>query len=349
MTDGAQIEIDGSFGEGGGQIVRSSISLSLVTGKSFRVYNIRANRPKPGLRPQHLSAVQAALKISGSKAQGAEIGSRELWFDPGPVRPGNFRIDIGTAGSTGLVFQTLLPALLGLDQTSSLEIRGGTHNPKSPCFDYLQETFLPVLSGMGVMVEKQLQRHGFYPRGGGEVKFIIQPWKDRSKVLEMAGPVEWQGPSVEIILAGLEQHIAERERDELVMRLMISPEQIKINFLASDQGPGNVVLLRFFSGRRTEMFANFGERGKRAETVAHELAREAKNFARSRAQLDSHLADQILIYLALSGGGRFTTNYLSSHFHTNLEIIKRFIDLEAEIKAPAPDLSLVQINPKRVS
>jgi len=339
------IEIDGSFGEGGGQILRTALGLALVTQKSFRIFNLRAGREKPGLRAQHLAAVKAALKVSGSRAEGDELGSREICFFPAPARPGNFRIEIGTAGSTGLVFQTLLPALLHLDRPSQLEIKGGTHNPQSPCFEFLKECFLPMLAEIGVRAEAEIYRHGFYPRGGGEVSFKIAPWKNRAPSLRLVEPALWQGPRAEILLAGLEQHIAEREAAELGARLKLDPSQSQTRFLPSDQGPGNAILLRYSCAGRTEFFTGYGEPGKRAERVAQELAREAQNFSRSRAQIDAHLADQLLVYLAMGTGGEFTANSLSSHFHTNLAVIREFLKIDFETKSPAPDLHLVKIAP----
>jgi len=339
-----EIEIDGGFGEGGGQIIRTALSLSLITGKSFRIFNLRARRQKPGLRPQHLAAVKAAQKISGSEAAGAEIGSGDLSFFPKPARPGDYRIDIHTAGSSGLVFSTLLPALANLGQTSRLLITGGTHNPKSPCFNFISECFLKIISLLGIEVEPEISRYGFYPKGRGEVSFKIHPWKKQDVVFKMTEPASWQGPEVEIILAGLEMHIAERERAEAAERLKIDPGSVKINFLPSDMGPGNAVLIKYSgAGGRSEIFTGFGEPGKRAERVASEVCRDAKNFVKSGAQLDPYLADQVLIYLAMSAGGEITTNQLTSHFHTNLKIIREFIKVRDEFSHPAPDLSLVKI------
>jgi RNA 3'-terminal phosphate cyclase (ATP) len=341
----SDIEIDGSFGEGGGQILRTAISLSLLTGRSFRIFNLRAGRQKPGLRPQHLAAVKAAQKISGSEADGATVGSSELLFFPRPAAPGDYRIDIGTAGSTSLVFQTLLPALLPLDRPSRLSITGGTHNPKSPCFDFIKTCFLPLLSSLGILVEPKISRHGFFPRGQGEVSFTVHPWKHRNKILQMSAPAEWQEPEVKILLAGLEMHIAEREQAEVVERLAINPDRVKIDFLPSDQGPGNTVLINYLNkDGRTEIFTGYGEPGKRAERVASEVCREAKNFSRSKAQLDPYLADQVLLYLA-TGGGEFTTNQISSHFRTNLQVIREFGPVKSELVQSAPDLSLVKVCP----
>jgi RNA 3'-terminal phosphate cyclase (ATP) len=340
-----EVEIDGSFGEGGGQILRTALSLALLTQKSFRIKNLRAGRKKPGLRPQHLAAVKAALKVSGSRVEGDELGSREICFFPAPARAGNFRIDIGTAGSTGLVFQTLLPALIHLDQPSQLQITGGTHNPQSPCFDFLKECFLPLLAEIGIQVQARILRHGFYPRGGGEVFFSITPFKAHALKLQRIEQAFWQEPSAEILLAGLEQHIAEREAKELVARLKLEPSRIQTRFLPSDEGPGNAILLRYISGTRTEIFTGYGEPGKRAERVAGEVAREAGNFCRSRAQIDAHLADQLLLYLAMGTGGEFTTNSLTSHFHTNLAVIRQFLKIEYTTENLAPDLHLVKIAP----
>jgi len=340
-----EIEIDGSFGEGGGQILRTALSLSLLTGKGFRIYNLRAKRAKSGLRAQHLSAVKSAVKISGSKVSGDEIGSKEIIFSPERAKPGRYKIDIGTAGSTALVFQTLLPVLLCLDQESELTLKGGTHNPKSPCFDFLKECFLPLLSQLGIKVEAKLLSYGFYPKGGGEVHFKIYPWKREGKYLQLSEPADWEGPSAEILLANLAGHIAERERAELVKRLGISPERVQFNFLSSEFGPGNVILLRYFNKERSEIFTGYGERGKRAERVAQEVVREAKNFCKSKSQVDHYLSDQLLIYLALSQG-EFTTNFLSSHFHTNLEMIEKFLKIDKQIWSLRSDLYLVRINQK---
>ena len=344
----AEIEIDGSFGEGGGQILRTALSLSLLTGKSLRIYNLRAKRAKPGLRAQHLCAVDSAVKISQSQVQGAEIGSKEILFFPEPVRAGKYQINIGTAGSTSLVFQTLLPALLFQDQPSELQIIGGTHNPKSPSFDFIKDCFLELLKKLGIKVEAKILRYGFYPRGGGEVIYKIYLWKKSATYLKLTELVEWKNLTGEILLAGLPGHIAERERAELEKRLGLSSEQIKTNFLPSDQGPGNAIILRCFSQERVEVFTGYGEPGKRAERVAGELARMVKNFLKSQAQVDLYLADQILLYLALGKGGEFTTSFLSSHFHTNLKIIQKFLEIEAQIYSLAPDRWLVKIIPKNL-
>jgi RNA 3'-terminal phosphate cyclase (ATP) len=166
------IRIDGSFGEGGGQILRSSLSLSLVTGKPFRIENIRANREKPGVLRQHLTAVQAAAEVGSAEVEGASLGSKALTFVPGKIRSGEFRFAIGTAGSGTLVLQTILPALITAAGPSRIEIEGGTHNPAAPPFDFLQRSFIPLIERMGPKVKLELQRYGFYPAGGG--RFVVE-------------------------------------------------------------------------------------------------------------------------------------------------------------------------------
>ena len=167
------IEIDGSQGEGGGQILRTALALALVTGKPFRITNIRAGRKKPGLLRQHLTAIQAAMAVGGAAAEGATIGSRDLVFHPGAITPGTYRFAVGTAGSTTLVLQTILPALLCAGGESMLTLEGGTHNPFAPPFDFLQTTFLPQVNRLGPKVEAVLERPGFYPAGGG--RFRVSP------------------------------------------------------------------------------------------------------------------------------------------------------------------------------
>jgi RNA 3'-terminal phosphate cyclase (ATP) len=169
------LTIDGSFGEGGGQIIRSSLALSLITGKAFRVYNVRAGREKPGLKPQHLMAVKAAAEIGRAQVDGASVGSREFTFIPGEVKTGEYRFSIGTAGATMLVLQTVLPPLMIATEPSVITLEGGTHNKHAPPFDFLQKTFLPLVNSTGPHVQLELERYGFYPPGGGRVNVYIEP------------------------------------------------------------------------------------------------------------------------------------------------------------------------------
>ncbi len=340
------IEIDGSFGEGGGQILRTSLSLSALSGLPFRIFNLRKARQKPGLRAQHLACVRAAKQVCGARCEGDTIGSLELAFEPGQIKPGHYSFNIGTAGSTMLVFQTLLPILAGGDGISDLILTGGTHNPMSPPFDFVKECFRPMVKELGVSFEIELIRPGFYPRGGGEVRARVHLGKnfEKAKPLSMDSEIDWGEPVVEILLANLPMHIAERERDEILKSLRISQDKVEFKFPPGESGPGNVVFIRYQAGSRTEIFTGFGEKGKRAESVARDVCRDAKNFSRSRATLDARLADQALIYLATGPGGKFLTNRITEHLRTNIHVIQKFHNISSEIQSLKPDLFRVSIS-----
>ena len=210
MGSSKLVEIDGSFGEGGGQILRTSLALSLLTGRPFRIKNIRAGRQKPGLSRQHLVAVRAASEISQAKVDGASIGSVELSFAPVEILPGEYHFTVGTAGSATLVLQTVLPVLLLASGPSWLTLEGGTHNPYAPSFDFLQKVFLPIINLMGPTVEAWLLRHGFYPMGGGRFEVTIQPVKELSRInLLERGKI--QGYRIHGVVSKIPLKVAERE------------------------------------------------------------------------------------------------------------------------------------------
>ena len=317
------IHIDGSRGEGGGQILRSSLALSMATGKPVRFENIRGNRPKPGLLAQHLTGANAAAEISGAETDGIRLRSRKFNFHPGAVRGGDYTFDIGTAGSTGLVLQTILPVLISAEETSRLTLRGGTHNMSAPPFEFLQQSFLPLLAGMGPCVEFDLHRHGFYPAGGGEyeVKIVPAPLKR----LDLIESVEWNVERVAVLLSKLPEHIAERELSVLQSRLKLSKKQSEIRVIEDSPGPGNVILVELRAGDLIEVVTAFGQRGVRAEQIANEVVRESKQIIKSRVPVGPHLADQLLLPLALGSGGSFLTSKLTSHARTNIETIELFL------------------------
>lgn len=320
------IKIDGSFGEGGGQIIRTSLGLSLLTGVPFQIEKIRANRANPGLQRQHLVAVQAATEIGDAEVAGDALGSRELTFRPKTIKTGEFVFSIGTAGSTSLVLQTILPALINAPQPSKILIEGGTHNPLAPPFEFLQKAFLPLLRKMGVSVEAELIRHGFYPAGGGQVQFMIEPKEKLEPVhLDERGPLVYQ--KAKAVVANLPTHIAERELKEMANSLRWPKEDFETE-VAVSLGQGNYVSIELGFENATEVFTSLGKRGKPAEDVARDAAREAKNFLKSDAAVGEHLADQLLLPFALAGGGSFTTDTLSGHTNTNIETIKRFLDVQ---------------------
>lgn len=316
------IELDGSRGEGGGQILRTALSLSMITGIPFTIEGIRAGRKKPGLLRQHLTAVQAATAVCGAEVEGAAPGSLRLRFKPGPVHGGDYRHAIGSAGSCTLVLQTVLPALWFADGPSTLRVSGGTHNPAAPPADFLIRTWQPLLQRMGVTLDIQLLRHGFYPAGGGEVLAVTAPvatWQP----LHLNGRGDLRRQGAVGVVAGVPAEVAKRELQRAASQLGALDEELRV--LPSNEGPGNVLLVVLDYPEVTEVFSAFGERGVPAETVADRAAREARLFRDSGVPVGEHLADQLLLPMALSGRGSFTTHVLSSHLRTNCSIIEEFL------------------------
>lgn len=323
-----QIELDGSRGEGGGQILRTALTLSMITGHPFRIERIRAKRSKPGLLRQHLTAVNAATEICGAEVSGAEAGSQRLSFTPGTIRGGDYRFAIGTAGSCTLVLQTVLPALWFADCSSTIVVTGGTHNPAAPPADFLVRTWLPLMRGIGTDMAIELGRHGFYPAGGGEVRAQVGP-------IESLRPIQLteRGNAVSTkaiaIVAGIPSSIARRELEHLRTRMDICEQEVLE--LSSREGPGNVLMIELRYPFLTEVFTGFGERGLPAEAVADRVAAHARAFAASAAAVGEHLADQLVLPMALAGQGCFTTTCLSSHLKTNMEVIERFLPVKFNV------------------
>jgi RNA 3'-terminal phosphate cyclase (ATP) len=317
------IEIDGSEGEGGGQVLRNSCALSLVTGQPFRITNVRGKREKPGLMRQHVTAIEAALAIGGAHAEGVAVGSSQITFTPGNVAPGEYRFAIGTAGSASLVLQTVLMPLLLADAPSRLVLEGGTHNMMAPPFEFLDRVFLPVLNRMGPAVSARLIRHGFYPRGGGRIEVDITPAPlTPIECVDRGAPLSI---SATALIAGLAPDIAEREIKAARKILTDWPETaFAVRDLPADQGPGNVLLLEAVYEHATEVVTGFGKLGVSAESLAKTAAQRMAGFLASRAFAGPYLADQLLLPFALAGGGRFTTVKPSQHALTARDIIARF-------------------------
>jgi RNA 3'-terminal phosphate cyclase (ATP) len=324
-------EIDGSYGEGGGQILRTSLALSLVTGAGVTIGNIRAGRPKPGLLRQHLTAVQAAAAVGGAELEGAEMGSARLVFRPRQVRAGQYHFAIGTAGSCALVLQTVLPALLLADGPSQVTLEGGTHNPMAPPFEFLDRVFLATLRRLGASVTARLERHGFYPAGGGRIIIHVEPvraWQ-RLALLQRGASVHRE---IVATVSKIPLHIAEREAETLRFRLNWSDAEVRSVRVTDSPGPGNTVYAALTDDQgHTEIFTGFGEIGVQAETVAKRVAAEVAEYSRSSAPVGRHLADQLLLPLALAGGGEFRTLPLTPHTETNLHIIRQFLPLAVEV------------------
>jgi RNA 3'-terminal phosphate cyclase (ATP) len=318
------IRIDGSTGEGGGQMLRTALSLSLVTQQPFRIENIRAMREKPGLLRQHLTAVMAATEIGSAKVDGAMMGSKTLTFTPGKIRAGEYRFAVGTAGSSTLVFQTILPALMTASGSSRLVIEGGTHNTHAPPFDFLAKTFVPVLSRLGPKVSVKLERYGFYPAGGGRFSAEIEPCAKLSPI-SMVDRGEIKHRRATAIVANLARQIAQREIETLTHSLGWENDKCEIMETKDSAGPGNVVLIELGSDSITTVFSGFGRLGASAEKVATEAAGAARSYLASNAFADEHLADQFLLPLALAGDGSLTATKLSQHCRTNMEVIALFV------------------------
>jgi RNA 3'-terminal phosphate cyclase (ATP) len=330
------IEIDGSFGEGGGQILRTSLALSLITDQPFRIRNLRANRAKPGLRRQHVTAVEAAATVGEAEVDGAAVDSRELVFRPRRVRTGEFRYDIGTAGSTTLVFQAVLPALMVADGPSRLIFEGGTHNSGAPPFDYLDRVFLPVLNAMGPTVSARLLRPGFAPGGRGSFEVDVTPVRSL-RTLELTERGRLIGQSVRALYANLPDHVAEREIATVRSHSDWADAPASAERVDA-AGSGNILLLELRAERVTEMFTGYGERGVPAETVAERALRCAVEYVAAGAPVGEHLADQLLIPMALGAGGVYRTMRPTLHTTTNAEVIRRFLPARIGIDRVAPSV-----------
>ncbi|WP_342643913.1 RNA 3'-terminal phosphate cyclase [Rhodoligotrophos ferricapiens] len=317
------IIIDGSEGEGGGQVVRNALALSLVTGQPFRMTNIRGRREKPGLMRQHLTAVEAACAIGGATCEGVAVGSLEIAFTPGRVVPGEYRFAVGTAGSTSLVLQTVLMPLLLADAPSRLVLEGGTHNMMAPPFEFIDRVFLPIVNRMGPQVSARLVRHGFFPRGGGRIEVEIAPAKLSPVDCIDRGPL--QSVSGTALFAALPFNVAEREIKTARRILTDWPEDsFAVRQLSDEQGPGNALLLEAVFEHATEIVTGFGKLGVSAESLAKTAAHRMAGFLASDAFAGPYLADQLLLPFALAGGGSFTTVKPSQHALTARDIIERF-------------------------
>lgn len=324
------LEIDGSFGEGGGQIIRSSLALSLVTGRPIRISRIRAGRKKPGLLKQHLTAVAAAADVGQAAVEGAFLGAKELIFIPNGIFAGHYRWEIGSAGSTTLVAQTVLPALLMADQSARIIISGGTHNSMAPPFDFLETCYVPLVNRLGPHVEVTLDKYGFFPAGGGQLTLTVQPASLRGFDLMERGKLLRCG--AEAVVANLPLGIAQRELDTIRRKLDWDKHAELKATEVKGPGPGNAVMIRYEYENVTEMATGFGQQGVSAERVAADAVSEIRNYCRGEAVLGEHLTDQwlLLIALAVWQSGRshqFTCVPLSDHSTTHIAIIEKFLGI----------------------
>lgn len=329
LGEGTMIEIDGAMGEGGGQVLRSSLSLSALLGIPCRIIRIRANRKQPGLRPQHLTAVRGVSAICGGRLEGDAIGSSSLTFVPGKVVPGRYVFDIGTAGASSLVLQAVLPPLVMTGGKSSVAVTGGTHLPLSPPYEYLETVFEPFLNMLGCHVRFRLRRCGFYPRGGGSISCTIDPLR-RS----LHPPLTTEKRAVLRAVSAVSRlplSIAERQwgaARDLLGKREVHPEIVAVDAFS----PGTYLFINK-KGEYPTGFVALGARGKPAEVVGHEAAEAFLRHEETGAMLDPHLADQAVIYLALAAGETsFTTSCITSHLLTNLEVTRIFLSCRSIVE-----------------
>ncbi|HEY52075.1 MAG TPA: RNA 3'-terminal phosphate cyclase [Caldilineae bacterium] len=343
------IHIDGSHGEGGGQVLRSSLTLSVLTGQPLRIDNIRARRSKPGLRAQHLASVQAAAAISQAEVTGATLGSATLLFRPGRVQPGPYRFDIGTAGSTSLVLQTIFLPLALAAAPSTVTISGGTHVAWSPSFDYLDRQWLPALRRMGYDACLTLERAGFYPKGGGRIRAEIRPAGTLQPV-ELVDRGALRRVSGISASANLPEHIARRQRQQVERRLGGWVPNLAVKTVTlSSSGPGTAVFLQAECEQGGGGFTALGRRGKPAERVADEAVDELETYLATNAAIDKHLADQLILPLVFAPGhSTFSTAAVTRHLLTNIEVVQAFLDVEIMVEGELRYPGFLRIEPKAI-
>jgi len=325
------IEIDGSYGEGGGQILRTSIALSSLTFKPVRIYNIRKKRSNPGLRPQHFMGIKVAAEFCDAKVKGLEIGSTEIEFVPGRRKIPEFKeIDIGTAGSIGLLLQTILPLLLFAEQPVKLRIKGGTAGLGAPPIDYVKYVKIPLLRKMGCEIEMKVVRHGFYPKGGGIVEIFVKP-VERLKPLELMERGDLRIIRGISVVGSLPSHIAERQARAAEEMLKEFPIEIKRK-VEDTFSPGTCITLWAECENSVLGGDALGKKGKPAEEVGREAANSLLEAIRSGAALDKHMADQILLYLSLAKGkSRVSVEGITQHCLTNAHVIRKILGIEVRI------------------
>ncbi|MDT9002254.1 RNA 3'-terminal phosphate cyclase [Paucibacter sp. APW11] len=332
------IEIDGSAGEGGGQILRTSLALSMCTGQAFALTKIRAGRAKPGLMRQHLTCVNAAAEVSGAELRGAELNSQLLEFRPGAVRAGDYVFNVGTAGSCTLVLQTVWPALLMADAPSRLKLGGGTHNPMAPPFHFLERSYAPLMRRLGARAELKLRRLGFYPAGGGEIEATIWPAAKELKPFDLLERGEKLEAFAECFAPALPRSVARRELEQLGLAMGWSDEQLREGPSRQNEGPGNALVATLAYEQLSEVFTSFGEKGVSAEQVAKDVVQQLRAYQLSEAALGPHLADQWALPLALAvwqrgGEARYSCSELTPHARTNFEVIEKFLPVRFESSA----------------
>ncbi len=341
------ITIDGSFGEGGGQILRTSLALAAITGQPVTIESIRVRRPKPGLRPQHLTGALAVAEICDAEMTGAKVDSTRLTFKPNAIKPGSYLFDVSriraSAGSVNLISQTVLWPLTFAGKPSRVTIKGGTHVPFAPTSNYIEETFLPAVAAMGVRCHYSMTRAGYYPIGGGEVTIEIPAVEQLRpiSISERGEPIQVELTSA---VSNLPTAIADRQLDTALARIRrmgIEPRS-RIEQYPSP-GKGTIVFISLTAGSARAGFQSLGEIKKRAETVADEACDDLEAYVSSGAALDKHLADQLIIPVALADApSRFTTCEITQHLLTNIAIVEKFLPARFRVSGGLGEPGLVE-------
>ncbi len=354
MSESEPLTIDGSRGEGGGQIVRTAVTLSCLTGRPVRLVNVRANRPNPGLGNQHLAAIRAAASICGARMEGAALGAREVLFEPGPAQAGTYRFSVGTAGSTALVLHTVALPLAAADGDSDVAIAGGTHNPWAPCFEYLEEVWSVLVGRMGIDIELQLLRAGFYPAGGGTIRARIRGTGglDRLRACRWIDRAELELVCGFSAVAGLPEHVLRRQADQAARRLEqagVPFEPLQLRRLNAPS-PGSVLFLLCRNRNVPAAFFALGQRGKPAEKVADEAVDQLLEYLESPGALDPHAADQLVLPAALATEpSEFSTTRVTRHLITHVELLPQFVPCRIELQGEEGKPGRVSIRPMQRS
>jgi len=327
------LELDGSYGEGGGQLLRSAVALSAITGRAIAIRNVRARRDKPGLAPQHLAAVKAVAALAGAEVEGAQLRSQSIRFSPRALSGGGFRFDVGTAGSITLLLQALLPVMIASGEHCEAAVIGGTDVRMAPPLDYFREVLLTALRRMGANVELRILRRGYYPRGGGEVSIAVRP--SPLAPLELDAPGGLQSVSGLAHVANLPEHIAERMRASALAELKglaVTPD-IAVQTLGFDRaiGQGGAIVAWARTEHAVLGAGRVAERGVRAESLGEPVGRELASDLAAGATADLHAADQLLVYCALAGGGAFTAREVTLHAQTSMWLIEQFLPVRFRV------------------
>jgi RNA 3'-terminal phosphate cyclase (ATP) len=333
----SELVLDGAHGEGGGQVVRTALSLAAALRRPVTITNVRAGRVRPGLQPQHLTAVRALAAVSDAAVEGAELHSARIRFVPRDVRGGAYRFDVGTAGAVSLILQALLLPLATAREPSRVALVGGTHVPWSPPFHYVSDVFLPAVAAMGVRAEARLRQWGWYPRGGGEVEIVITPTPRVGLRAFVAETPDARGAIRGLsAVAHLPRSIAERQRTRAVARLVAAgvAADIAVEADVPSYGPGTLV---FLQGPGHAGFSALGRRGLPAEAVADVAVDGLLAHLASGAAIDEHLADQLVPFCALVGSeSRLTCAVASRHLTTVAWVVEQFLPVRVSVESQMP-------------